>query len=208
MTALATDNFNRANNANLGTAWDVMTGEANLEIVSNQCSVTPGSTAADATESNNSVTWPGDQYSQVTFAQCNYTGGANDGVGIGPAVRCSTAARTYYRCCCAGTTANGTEIAKMIAGSYTALAHGGAAWVNTDTAYLSVVGTALTAKRNGSNVTTATDASIASGRPGISYSSSSSSGTPAVDNWEGGDLASTTVSLVPSMRHFDALLVR
>jgi hypothetical protein len=70
MTQLASDNFTRADNADLGTAWDPCSGESGpngFEIFSN--AAVPSNNGQDCSETNNTVTWPPDQYSEEAFRQ-------------------------------------------------------------------------------------------------------------------------------------------
>lgn len=185
MAVLVSDSFDRANNGDLGSAWDVMTSENAWNISGN--TAIPSSLNVDCTESNNSVTWPNDQYAQAVLGVCAYSGSGTD-VGVGVAVRCATGARTFYRGLAAGSTKNNTEIGRMVAGSHTTLATAAASWVAGDTIYMSMSGTTIQMKRNGTDLVSTTDASAAAGRVGVSYSSAMTSSV-ALASWEGGDLA-------------------
>ena len=157
-----------------------MTGETAFNISAN--AAIPSSSGSDASESYNAVAWPNDQYAQVLIPVVG-TGALTTGTGV--ALRMSTTARTYYRIVVAS---SGTEIAKFVAGVYTSLATDATVWANGDTAYASAVGTTLQVRRNGSNLLSTTDSAIASGRAGITHSSTSQVGVN-LDNWEGGDFA-------------------
>ena len=157
-----------------------MTGETAFNISAN--AAIPSSSGSDASESYNAVAWPNDQYSQALIPVVG-TGALTTGTGV--ALRMSTTARTYYRIVVAS---SGTEIAKFVAGVYTSLATDATVWANGDTAYASAVGTTLQVRRNGSNLLSTTDSAIASGRAGITHSSTSQVGVN-LDNWEGGDFA-------------------
>lgn len=194
MAVLASDNFNRADNADLGASWDVLTGNNAFSIVAN--AVSPANVGDDSAESNNSVTWPNDQYSQVVLITSGYSGGANDGVGVGVALRCATGARTFYRIVAAGAISNGTELAKFVAGSYTSLGNSSQAWVTTNILYGEAVGTTIKVKRNGTDIISVTDSAITSGRPGLSHSGPSAAAV--LDDWEGGDLG---VAFTPVLSH-------
>ena len=178
MTVLATDDFNRANSADLGTSWDVVTGNQSFQITSN--AATPLNVVLDAAESYNAVTWPNDQYSQVLIPVVG-TGVLGSGTGVG--VRISASVETLYRIVVSD---SGSEMGKFVTGTFTQLATNSTVWANGDTAYTSVVGTTLQVKRNGTNLYSGTDSAIASGRAGITHSSTSQAGVN-VDNWEGGD---------------------
>ena len=189
MSVLASDTFVRANNADLGTAWDECTGEtesggfnidANLAL--------PPTLTLDSSETNNAATWPNDQYSQVTLST---TTAAGVGRGSGPTCRAATGAtKTYYRLV---GNASGYEFGRKVAGAYTALSSGtGTTFTSGDTLYLEVKTNGANAdwicKKNGTSFDSGTDTSpIASGRAGIGFSSIST--TASLSAWEGGDFA-------------------
>lgn len=190
MTALATDNFDRADNLDLGSVWDVQTGEARFEILTNRAYIPAGGALGnDATENYNGVSWPNDQYSQVLLI----TGtGTADQAGIGCATRCSASARTYYRAVANHAASNNVSFQKMVAASYTNIGQRTQAWTDgAATLRLESVGTNHTLKINGSALGAAfSDSAIASGRAGVSYSSTMTS--VFIDDWEGGDFVSAT----------------
>ena len=189
MSILASDNFTRANASDLGTNWDECTGEtesggfnidANLAL--------PALLNSDSSETNNSVSWPNDQYSQVTFSITTAEGA---GAGSGPTCRAATGAtKTYYRLV---GNASGYEFGRKVAGAYTALSSGtGTTFTSGDTLYLEVKTNGANAdwicKKNGTSFDSGTDTSpIASGRAGIGFSSIST--TASLSAWEGGDFA-------------------
>jgi hypothetical protein len=85
-------------------------------------------------------------------------------------------------------------LAKLVNYSFTSLAQ--ASWTLTagDVIRIEASGTTITAKRNGSTVTTITDASHASGNPGVSGEGSAASGTyTLLDDWVGDDLTATAL---------------
>jgi hypothetical protein len=187
MAVLATDAFTRADNADLGTDWNVQTGCQAWKIVSNQAQPS-ALTGANAAEQSTAATWPNDQYAQVVCAGVG--AGMNNDAGVGVMVRAGAAAETFYCGFSNNDPANCNTIYKAVAGVYTRLgqnATGGVLAVN-DVLYLEVQGTTLIYKRNGSTIFTVTDAAIASGRPGIILSTDAS-GAPILDSWEGGDFA-------------------
>ena len=180
-TTLATDNFNRADNADLGTAWDPMTGEGSWSIVSNHAE--PTSLLSDSSESNNSVTWPDDQYSQAKITTSGGSSGGGEGTGV--AVRMSAVARTYYRAVVNAAATNNIEVGKVVAGTFTSLGFRSATWVSGDVLKMQIVGTTIKIFQNGTQLgADITDSSIASGRAGISYSSQAVTGS--LEDWEGG----------------------
>jgi len=186
---LATDNFTRANNADLGTAWDENTGESEpggFDIAGN--TALPSNGGSDSSETNNSVTWPNDQYSQVTLTNPTADGA---GSGSGPTCRAATGAtKTYYRVV---GNASGYDFGRKVAGTYTSLNSGtGTTFAAGNTLYLEVKTNGANAdwilKKNGTQFASGTDTSpIASGRAGIAHSSTST--TADLSAWEGGDFA-------------------
>lgn len=185
MAVLASDNFNRANNGDLGTAWDVMTSEMALTVSSN--TAVPNVMGNDCTETNNSVTWPDNQYSQAVVTVTGGTSGGGEGAGV--CVRGSASARTYYRIIANAAATNNVEIAKF-SGGYTQLAVITSSWSGANTMKAEISGSApatITVYKNGSSIGSTTDSSIASGRAGATYSATVT--TAVLDDWEGGDAA-------------------
>jgi len=189
MSILASDNFTRGDNTDLGTAWDECTGETipdGFDISSN--TAIPSTVEGDLSETNNAASWPDDQYSQVTIAT---TAPIVVGAGSGPTCRAATGAtKTYYRLV---GNASGYELGRKIDGTFTSLSSGaGTTFAATDTLYLEVktngANTDWVLKKNGTTFASGSEATvIASGRAGIAYSSPSS--VAALSAWEGGDFA-------------------
>lgn len=74
-------------------------------------------------------------------------------------------------------------------GGYTTLAQGSVTISAGDIVRLEASGTTLTAKKNGSTVTTITDSTFSSGAPGVAGFSFTTSGTyTLLDDWVGNDL--------------------
>lgn len=194
-TQLAADDFNRANSGDIGTAWDPNAGHSGAwEVFSNKVRLTSGTRSGDGCETYNAVSAPNDQYIECALVQTSANGA---GVGYGVMGRFSSSAKTGYRLV---GNASGWEIARFNAGSFTGL---GSATSTTfaagDVIRLELVTSgancAWTVKKNGSTVTggTGTDTSpIASGRPGVGYSSTDSTADAdqGLDNWAFGDLGS------------------
>ena len=180
-TPLASDTFDRANNADLGTSWDVVTGESSFQITSNTAE--PSLFNSDCSESNNSVSWPNDQYSQAKVTVVGTTADAGDGV----LVRADTGARTFHRAVVNKAGSDNIEIAKFVAGTYTKLANRTQAWTDTDVLRLEAIGTTLKVYRNGTQMgADISDSAISSGRPGVNQSGPVTSGF--LDDWEGGSI--------------------
>ena len=171
------DDFNRADNADLGANWTVVSGESTWTINGN--TAIPSSTVADCTERYSGVSWTDNQSSEANAT----AGGSSAGAGPGVAVRCASGARTFYRLVIDN--AGNWEMGKMVAGTFTSLATGTTTYSAGALIKLSAIGTTITSTYNGSQIDSRTDSSISSGSPGVSYSSFIT--TPSLDNWVGRD---------------------
>lgn len=186
MTALATDNFNRADANPIGGNWTTANNHNAMQIVSNTCQ--PSSLLVDCGAYYNAITWPDDQYAQVKVT-VNSTG---TGVGIGLFCRQAAAANTCYRLVASHAASNNIELGKFVTGTFTGIWTRTQAFTDGDILRLEVQGTTLRAYFNGAQIgADTTDSSIASGNAGIAYSSATSA-TTLLDDWEGGDFASGT----------------
>lgn len=210
VTILATDDFTRANNNDIGTAWDPNTAEASATgfKISSNTAIPSAGLGSDASETNNTTTWPDDQYAEVTIGSP-----AADGVGpgMGPIVRSATGAITYFAMRC---NASGYRVVYKVTGSFNLLVDSSATtFADGDKAYLSVQtsggNTTWIVKKNGVQINTGTLATpIASGRPGIIYSSTSSSGS--LKSFEAGDLSGggSAFNPTPIVDYYAKLIAR
>lgn len=188
-----TDNFNRANGP-LGVGnWTTTTGFTSLDIVSNAI---PGGGASDLADYYSGTAFANDQYAQAVLPTIA-TSPAGSGLGV--AVRVASGAQTMYM---VAASSQGTELIKVVAGTFTALTSDATAWANGDTIRLEVSGASpnitLRVKRNGSEIgalTVTTETAIASGSAGL-WHSSTSTGSPTLDDWEGGDLTAAAQPFV------------
>lgn len=186
MSVLATDNFNRADNADLGANWTPMTGESAWSIASNAATCAVGS---DSSERYSGLTWPDDQYAQAVIKQIGTAGS-----DVGPAIllRGASGARTFYRLLASaiGSGTSDSWVSKQVAGSYTNIAavDSSGTWAVNDVIYGEVKGTTIKLKRGAAEIISTTDSAIASGSPGIGYSGADSS-APILDDWEAGDFS-------------------
>lgn len=180
-----TDDFNRANETPLAGNWSTGTGETGFNLVSNVAS------APDDTNDRCSVytaaSFGNDQSSKGNLTTAGATAASQ---GIGLVVRHAAAARTYYRFVITHSSAPQVEIDRFVAGAGSSLVQFNQTFTDGDTFEMVVTGPAAAARieifRNGASIQVFTDnSSLASGNPGISYSTSSTSGT--VDNWVGTD---------------------
>lgn len=163
----AYDNFNRANGA-IGSNWTVSAGAFNVS----------SNTVVGAAGGPNVASWTAtaaffsDQFSQATVV-------TNGGGGV--AVRASLTAATGYVYWVDG---GNREIGRYVAGVFTSLNTVAGAFTTGDVIRLEIVGSSLTAFRNGAVDLTVSNATITSGQPGLIGIGA----TAAFDNWSGGNL--------------------
>lgn len=192
MPALAFDNFNRADAANLGANWTNGGGGSNggRKVLGNT-SVHAGSFAtSDSWVHYSGRTWGNDQYSQGKVTVVGTTGGQ---AGEGVMVRSSGSARTHYRLVVDHKATQNFSLQKFVAATLTDLGQITQAFTDGDTIRLSVQGTTLAVTLNGVPVVgfTTTDSGVTTGSPGLSFSSAETSAS--VDDWEAGDLSDVEI---------------
>ena len=186
MAILASDDFNRANNNDLGANWSPV--HNSLQIASNEVADVL-QLSVDCAERYSAVIWPNDHWSEATIGT---TGTNGLGAGMGVCVRAAAAAATYYRLVASSV---GWELSSFIAGAFQgAIANSATpAFANGDRIYLEIRGTTLVVKRNTTNgiggtvLTTQTSATIASGSPGVNYSANDFAAT--INSWMAGDFS-------------------
>lgn len=170
-----TDNFNRADNSDLGASWTPVTDQ--LQIVGNAVQLFSGN---DATERYSAVTWTANQSSEAKITAAATT---SAGVGYGVSVRCSAAANTCYRVVINGD--GEWEIGRVVAGAFTSMASGTTAYSAGAVLKLSAIGSTITTTYNGSQLNSQSEGTITTGSPGLAYSSAIASGN--IDDWTGID---------------------
>lgn len=187
MTALFTDNFNRANSTGISNAnWTTATGaNASVNIVSNEAACIVGDICSNYI---NSIVWPNDQYAKCSVGTVVETVTDN---GVGPMVRMAAGAQTGYLG--QGNT-HETKLYKAVATAFTQLGINGPAVTTGDVLELRAQGTTLTLLLNGTAIcgTPLTDASIAAGNAGIWLSSPGQQ--DSLDNFEAGDFSTPPVT--------------
>ncbi len=156
--AAITDNFDRAS---LGSGWIVSEGSA-WGIISSQFAAPTGTNSAAEALIRTEAAFPNDQYSQ---ADIEYTAGS-----LGGLCARSNGADTYYFMYLTGTTC---VLKKRIAGTNTTIDE--RRQRQDERPERGMVG--------GSTVITATDASIASGKPGMFALTGSGASLPNFDNF-------------------------
>ena len=187
ISPIATDTFTRANTSvSLGANWTVnnASGMGGLGIGGNQAAST--STTFTGLSSWTGQTFGNDQWSQITVGGTAPT--TNTQV-VGPSVRnAGLNVSTNYNYQCAFASGAGIRvITKFIAGASTTLLTTANSGCSTgDVLRLEVVGNQISAFYNGALDGTVSDASIASGQPGLLIFSNTTS--PNISNWVGGNL--------------------
>jgi len=180
VSTLATDDFNRANNANLGANWVVNTG--NWGITSNAAQASTDDSHASY---DGGIIWPNNQWSQATLKA---TVGPDEHSGTAVTARSQgSGVNSGYELWVGS---GGVGIVVVSGGSYTYISTSTlTGFAANDVLYLEAQSTTLLAKKNGATISalTVTDSTFASGKPGIA---GGQSGTPfSVDDWSGGDFA-------------------
>lgn len=185
MTTLATDDFNRANAANLGASWTVPTNGNPIAIASNVATATHDAEDDPFLEYYNGVSFPNDQWAQVTVGAT--VDGTSD-TGVGPAVRVQSGGDLYFL---QGNSVE-TRVYKRVSNGYTQLGSDGPSVAAGNTLYLEVQGTTIIAKKNGSSIcgSPISDSGVASGSAGAWNFPHGSGGTATFDDWSGGDFGS------------------
>jgi len=184
---MPSDDFNRADTTgpDLGANWTPISvggfGAAGFQISSNV--VVP----ATSLSSDRMTYYSGIVFGPDHFSECAVTvTGTSGGSGLGPTVR-SIADGSCYRVVVNKAVSNNVQLGRFVAGSFTTLDTVTSAWVDGDVLRLEVVGNRLRYFRNGTqlSIDEIDPTPLAGGAPGISYSSTVTSGS--VDNWNGGD---------------------
>ena len=171
-----------------GGAWATMTGEVSFSRTSNQAKVGGGD---DSTNRHTTAAAAG-QYSR---ADLTCVGTAGGGSGMGLAVRCASAARTYYRLAIDHAATNNAEIARFVAGTYTSLVQWTQAFTNGDQFTIAIENQVLYVyDKTLTQVKTYDDTGgggPTTGSVGLSYSSVETSAL--LDNWGGGPFRTAAV---------------
>ena len=181
----STDNFNRADNADLGAAWDVYTTPC--QILSNAAHSDGGGTNR-CIEGYNTYIPTANQYVEITLAGNTPTSG-----DVSALVRLQ-APTTYSTYLCRANFGEGgasSNIQRRDAGSLANLASESSTnWGSApDVIRCEITNSAITFKRNGSTLlTTANDGTYTSGRGGIGIFDD----LDFIDNFEVGDLPTSS----------------
>lgn len=185
--ATASDDYNRANSADLGTTWDTQTGTSAMRVNTNAArNIGTGTMSAETWNAN---TFGNDQFAQGTAAnELETQAGLGSEYGIGPAVRMSTADQSKYAAIISADAARDLQLLKFdgtgvitVLGTYTA----GTPALG-DVIRIEAQGTTIRVLQNGVERISVTDSTLTSGRVGLCGRQSVNQ--PALDDWSGGDL--------------------
>lgn len=174
-SAVASDNFNRADESPLGTNW-TQSGDFNLRLLSNAVATDPAIGGYNYTYWSGSGTFATNQYAQVKVVA------GNTSEWLGVSVRGSSG-NMYYVMCSIG---SGAEFGKIVSNTQTIFSSAGASVSANDVIKITVSGTTVTWYINGVQQEQVTDSSLSSGVGGLcGYGGAS---TATIDDWEAGNL--------------------
>jgi len=196
-TQLATDSFQRANENPLSDSGNWTTATTHAMQVSSDVAI---GTSAGATSASayTGITWPNDQYSEVTAG----TGWA-EGSGanyIIPIVRIggTTASPTFYYVYVQNSGGN-AYIGKYVSGTNTNLfSVSGLIVADGDVFRLTVVGTTLYFYQNDLLVHSLTDSSVSSGNAGFGAEAAVTNSLAPISLWTGGSAVNATPTFSPA----------
>jgi hypothetical protein len=186
--AVFSDTFTRADNADLGADWDSGYFGSTGQVVGNRVRATTINATFFETWNGSSAN---DQYAQVTLA--SFTGAVEISASL--LVRATAPATlTGYVAVAHRNHTFGftTRLFEYTAGSGAELiSEASTTWLAGDVLKMTAVGTLITVYRNGVQLLQTTDASIASGRPGLggTVATGGSLADMELDNFSGGDNA-------------------
>jgi hypothetical protein len=186
---MITDDFNRANSSDLGSAWDAgySAGFGNCQIVSNV--VRAGALDVESAESNNSESLTADQWAQVTLSSFPASLGSGN-VQIGVILRAATppTCTMYWIVADSRSSGNNVIIRKRVAGVESSIFSAVQTWASGDILRAEIHGTELDVFRNGVHIVRTSDSSISSGRPGLYFyvNSANSLSDGELDNFQAG----------------------
>lgn len=194
MTLLFTDNFNRADNIDLGADWSgARTVTPRLfQIVSN--AALPLATANDSGEVNDTVGVLTDCWAEAVLKS---PGSSGVTIGCGVILRATSPITTTYNHYRIVGNGSGYEVGKFVSAAFTSLGSGtGTTFATNDTLYAEIIGAQINCKKGSSGGVGGTsfgsfssDSTFASGLSGVAYSSNDGAST-GIDSWSVGDFIS------------------
>ena len=188
-----TDNFNRADETPLASPWAQIGSLQPWNLAGNVA--VPSSTSASTGMVYDTGTFSDNQYAQAKVS----VSGTTAGTGVGVLVRSNSASIDFYGARVNKAGANNLVIMKRVGGAQTELASFTVTWVDGDVLRLDVNDTTLTVKQNGATIGSTTDSDVASGRPGLTSDDPITAGS--ADDWDGNDLAGTSILRQMMMHH-------
>lgn len=194
MTLLFTDDFNRADNVDLGADWSTArtTTPRLFKIVSN--AALPADSNGDSGEVNDTVGVLTDCWAEATLKS---PGSGGVGAGCGVLLRNASPVTGPYNKYRVVANASGYEVGKFVSGTFTSLGSGsGTTFATNDTLYAEIIGAQINCKKGSSGGVGGTsfgsftsDSTFSSGLSGVLYSSTDGAST-GVDSWSVGDFIS------------------
>lgn len=198
---LTTETFDCANASPIGTcvhAW-VPKNATGLDIVSNQASMTGVLNYADD-YLNAAVSTTDHEFSAIFVNVAHSGGGTNTSCSI-TGRNTATTSHTYYRTVVAIQTTgelNAVHLFRTVSESSTVLATDTTDWVANDRLAVRMVGTTISARKNGVQILSATDGTITTGNyGGLRYFSDGTSSTCIWDNVIGRDITTARRKVTP-----------
>jgi len=174
---LFSDDFNRANGS-IGSNYQVSSGSAIMQIISNQVYTTFTDTLQINCVSTGSILFPADQEVQVTMAAVT----SNGSDLASPAVRVNPTNGTCYAILLDIFQAGGRRMVRITGNASTVIGSVNLSTVAGDIWSLRAAGNRISAYRNGILVDSVIDSTYASGQPGLFYSRGNTGGT-RMDNF-------------------------
>jgi hypothetical protein len=181
------DNFNRADGA-LGANWQLTTTPP-----------TVGTNQVVGGSASGAARWAADTATDDQFSQATYLGGTSVGVAVAMPSLAGTPAQaavlpfyTFRQLTAGGGVAISIKNAPSNIG-YTVLVSSATNLTAGDVIRLEYVGHVLTAKINVTTILTTTPTTPITGQRGVGLNAIGQTGVALLDNWSGGDVATTTL---------------
>ncbi len=183
--ATFSDDFNRADSADLGANWTPLAVGTDAQIVSQRVRPTAGTGVGYELAT---VSLGNDHFARLTIA--TYTG---PGVGrIGVMIRVADTNNRYIVFAHKNAGGLSTDLFKLVAGVYSSLASEGATtWAAGDTIELRASGTALVVLRNGATLLSTVDGDFSSGSVGLVLDDAVSAADTEAESFVAGDTVTT-----------------
>jgi len=185
VSALATDNFNRADGG-LGANWTTATSSGAPQISTNV--VITNAVATDSRAYYSAISWPDDQYSQIVVVAITSNLGA-----IEAATRVASGSLSMYMARAVGPTGPSAVLAidKYVTGTFTNLTNATKTIAVSDVIRIESIGSSHNAYINGTvQQGPISDSANTSGNAGIVvFVDSGTTADAKLDTWEAGDFS-------------------